>query len=78
MLCRYSTILDLWKGSTLANMRAFLQGGAFPQVQDCRVPAEHGRDHRYDWRRCQRRPCPEEGRDRYCHGQWNRCRQVCL
>merc|ERR1712180_192648 len=25
MLCRYSTILDLWKGSTLANMRAFLQ-----------------------------------------------------
>merc|ERR1719339_230837 len=24
MLCRYSTILDLWKGSTLANMRAFL------------------------------------------------------
>merc|ERR1711936_547539 len=25
MLCRYSTIFDLWKGSTLANMRAFLQ-----------------------------------------------------
>merc|ERR1719204_1741323 len=25
MLCRYSTILDLWKGSPLANMRAFLQ-----------------------------------------------------
>merc|ERR1719209_815135 len=25
MLCRHSTILDLWKGSTLANIRAFLQ-----------------------------------------------------